>query len=458
MMDGKNDVLHTIDRALISEIWTSNEAYQSLVELCDRFGSRFGGTEGERQAARFLGEKMKGYGLENVHAEEFEYPGWIRGSARLGVIEPVHRELECLALPGCVSANVEAELLCLGHGTPGEFEYHADQINGRIVMTTNKSPAYVRRYMHRHEKYSRAVAAGAVGFIWMKDEGGYLVETGSLSFTEATSVPGVAVSKEVGETLVRLSRRGPVRVRLVTQNIMKKLLSWNVVGEIPGRERPEKVVVTGAHFDSHDISPGAMDDGAGTMVMLETARALAMHRQNIGKTLRFVCFGCEELGLWGSRRYVEQHQDELACMEFMLNLDTAGREGDKGLALQGCTELIGPLRGMIRDMKESVIVDNYVGLYSDMHSFAVAGVPSAMIFPMGQRPERGFGHTQADTLDKVSPRQLRTDAILIARLLLRLANLPDWPGRHRSKDELKRIYKADSLLAVLTMEGRNPFE
>ena len=194
------------------------------------------------------------------------------------------------------------------------------------------------------------------------------------------------------------------------------------------------------------------------MVMLEAARALAMHRKYIGRTLRFVCFGCEEVGLWGSRRYVERHQGELEQMEFMLNLDAAGREGDKGLALQGCTELIGPLRAMIRDMRESVIVDNYVGLDSDMHSFAVAGVPSAMVFPMGQRPVRGFNHTQADTLDKVSPKQLRTDAILVARLLLRAANLPTWAGRHRGRDELKRIYEADGLLSVLGLEGRNPFD
>ena len=79
-----------LDQQIVGDVYTSAEAMDNLVVLCDEFGSRFGGTEGERQAAEFFQAKMEEYGLTNVRLELIEYVGWTRGKARLAIVGPVH--------------------------------------------------------------------------------------------------------------------------------------------------------------------------------------------------------------------------------------------------------------------------------------------------------------------------------------------------------------------------------
>jgi Zn-dependent M28 family amino/carboxypeptidase len=445
------------DRDTIAEIWTSAEAYDNLSVLCEDFGSRFGGTAGEKGARDFLLHKMTDYGLKNVHAEEFRYKGWRRGTLKLETHEPVHRQVEAIALPYTGAADVEGELLYLGHGTPRDFEVHRAEVRDRMVMTTDRSPLYQGRTVQRLEKYGRAVAAGAKAFLMMREEGGLLAPTGSLRYGRPAEIPGLGVCREMGESLLRLARRSPVRLRLVTQNTMEETCSWNVIAEIPGCSDPERVVLIGAHFDGHDIGQGALDDGAGAVTVLEVARALARYPGRFGATLRFVCFATEELGLIGSQAYVTQHGADLDNTVFMLNLDGAAREMEIGLAVQGWSELVEPLRAVACDIEEPLPVDDRIGLYSDMFSFTLAGIPSAGLVPAGPRERRGFSHTAADTVDKVSPKNLRRDAILIARLLLRLACLEEWPARHKTSAQLKQSLDERGLAEVLRWEGRYPF-
>ncbi len=151
------------------------------------------------------------------------------------------------------------------------------------------------------------------------------------------------------------------------------------------------------------------------------------------------------------------HAVELDDILFMLNLDGAAREMEIGLAVQGWSELVEPLKAVASDIKEPLPVDDRIGLYSDMFSFTVAGVPSAGLIPAGPRERRGFSHTAADTVDKVSPKNLRRDAILIARLLLRLANWEEWPAHHRTPAEIEQMLEEKGLAEVLRWEGRYPF-
>ncbi|MDI6895018.1 MAG: M28 family peptidase [Bacillota bacterium] len=451
--------LRDADRSLAGELFVSDEAYQNLLVLCDECGSRFGGTEGERKACDFILEKMRAYGLEDVHAEAFPYAGWVRGRASLQALTPVEKEFPCVSLPYTKAATVEGDLVNLGEGAPSDYERLADQIRGNLVLVSTRAPRFFRRPMHRGEKYGRAVAAGAAGFIWMKDDPGLLEETGSIRFNREAEIPGVGVSKETGEALLRLARRGPVRVRLETTDQVHPMTSWNLVGQLTGTRWPERVLVVGAHFDGHDIAQGAMDDASGAVVVLEGARGLARCRDLLGATVRFILFPLEEMGLIGAHAYVDAHRGEVGRFAFMLNLDGAGREGDKFFALQGCPELKEPMEAALRDMKQPLPVGNRPGLYSDFYPFMLAGVPSATIsgFTSGPGAGRGFGHTAADTVDKVSARGLQMDAILVGRLMLRLAAVDPWPGRHRAWPEIKETLAAEDLLEPLRYEGRYPF-
>jgi len=451
--------LANADRHIIGDIWTSDAAYENLVFLCDQCGSRFGGTVGERKAVEFIRDRLVEYGLDHVCLQEFSYNGWERGSAQLEVTAPAPAAMDCIALPYCPTATVEGELVFLGYGAPEDYERNRDRIRGHIVMVSTQSPPFMRRGMHRMEKYGRALEAGAVGFIWMREEPGLLPETGSLRFNAEAEIPGVGVSKETGARMLRMARSGQVRVRVTTTNSTRPMVSWNVIGDIRGHSRPDQVIVVGAHFDGHDISTGALDDGAGAVVTMEAARALAKHRELLPKTIRFILFPLEELGLIGSHAYVDAHGATMAGHEFMLNLDGAGRHGDTALFLQGWEELAPVLRAAMDDMKQPVTVANRLSPYSDMYPFVLAGVPAATMSSLGGGPKagRGWGHTAADTFDKVSPRALQLDALIVARLLLRLANLgPGWPAEHKTPADIRSLLAGEDLLEVLRFERREP--
>jgi len=446
--------LSSIDKAILGEGWLSDEPYRNVEAMSD-LGSRFGGTESEKKAIDFLSAKMRDYGFENVHTEAVQYAGWTRGSVSLEITSPQRATLESISLPYTGTSDVEAEVVNLGYGTPGEWESNRDSIKGRIVLVDAKSPVYFRRGIHRLEKYGRAVYHGAVGFIWMRDQGGFLAETGGLR--PGAEIPGVGVSKETGEQIKRHLRHGPVRVRIRTKNDEYEATTANVVGDIPGKALKDHVIVIGAHFDGHDIATGSLDDASGAAVVLEAGRLLAQHRGALARTVRLVCFPVEEIGLYGSKAYVKEHAGHLGQFDFMLNLDGAGREGDKGIALQDFTELIPFFKDVARDMKWPMIIDNAFGMHSDMYPFSLAGVPSGNLSVMeAVRTGRDWGHTAADTIDKVSSRHLRGDSILVARTMLRAAVWEDMPSRHKTDDEVQEVLRQNGLSQVISLNRPVP--
>ncbi len=452
------DVIREIDRDILAEIWTSAEAMRNEEALVG-FGSRAGGTPGERQSAEYLADKLREYGLENVHLHEYTWNGWLRGSIEMQVTAPVSEPLEGISLVTTQTADIEGEVLYLGHGTPAEYDAAGSAIAGKIVLINAKSPPY-HRIMHRMERYAMALERGAIGMIWMRGEPGLLYETGSLRSDAYAEIPGVTVSYEAGQRLLWLARAHgqAVRVRISIVNTIKRLPSWNVVGDIPGDGTSDRMIIAGAHVDGHDIAPGAMDDAAGTCVVWEAARALARHKGKFAKTMRFIGFSNEEPCLVGAYHYVQDHLAEMPRVDFMFNLDGAGREGSKDIALMGWSELLPYFRSIAKDMLHPMAVDNAIGMYSDMFPFYLQGVPSGYFGTLGeQRLHRGWGHTIADTLDKVQLRGLQGDAVQLARILLRMAVAPEQAASHRTPEEVRDQLVALGLDRVLKLEKRWPF-
>jgi Zn-dependent M28 family amino/carboxypeptidase len=100
-------------------------------------------------------------------------------------------------------------------------------------------------------------------------------------------------------------------VRIEMTNRFAPGIGRNVIAELRGREWPDEVVLAGAHLDSWDISQGATDNGLGTALVLEMARALATLPERPRRTLRFAAWAAEEVGLCGSKEYARRHAEEL---------------------------------------------------------------------------------------------------------------------------------------------------
>lgn len=453
--------IEAAERDIVAELALTSEGYKNLTVLCDEFGSRFGGTPEDRKAVEYMLKKFEEYGLENVHGEEFMHNAWTRGPAKLETLSPLAKELKCISLPYNVASTVEGEVVYVGHGTPDDYEATGDTIRGKVVMANAKSPSYYHRGVHRAEKLGRAIAGGAIGFIWMRWDPGLLEETGATRWLKPVEIPCVGVSREVGEEIVRMQGKGPVKVRITTADTVRPAPVWNVVAEIKGRTNPEKVIVMGAHYDGHDIAPGAMDDGAGAMVVMETARALARNKDVIGKTLRFILFPIEEIGLGGSYNYVDMHRSDLDQIEMMFNLDGAGRSfSQPGVVLYGhWTSLFNYFKSVGKEMKQPMQVANSKSLYSDHLPFQLMGLPSGGLreFNDANTGTRGWGHSAADTLDKVSPRALEGTASFLARLVLYMSNRTDWPGKRITEKEAQEVLGPE-YLEILKYEKRWPFD
>ena len=418
------------EEKIIAEALTSESAFSLLEELCDNYSSRFAGSEEEREAGEYLAEKMRNFGLEDVELLTFEYKGWQRGdSSLLAVCGEKSREFPCIGLPYSPSGEVKAELVDLGFGTPAEFSQKENIIPGKIVLVSAKRPLYAREDMHRRDKYRRAVEAGARGFLWMREEGGHLAETGGLPHD--AGIPAAGISRETGYRLKRLRKSRDLSVKIESEHSFGPTKSHNVLGRLTGQKglRDEPRLLAGAHYDGHDIAEGALDNGAGTAIVMEAARLLSTQQQALGIPVDFVLFAAEEIDLVGSGEFAN-HQCDDNDYRFMVNLDGGpGRPGGNlGLALQGWPELLSIMEDVSSKMSLDMQVAVDPGSHSDMYSFSEAGIPSGYFKKMEEMATgRNWGHTRADTLDKVDEQKLREDALLLARFLLHLSRVEEWP-------------------------------
>jgi len=130
------------------------------------------------------------------------------------------------------------------------------------------------------------------------------------------------------EDALRLARMiaaypGEVRATLHMPNkIGGPIEQENVVGEIRGYEKPDEIVILGAHLDSWELGTGALDDGCNAALVIEAARAIKATGLLPRRTIRFVLFSGEEQGTIGSYEYVKAHRAELDKIRAMINFDS----------------------------------------------------------------------------------------------------------------------------------------
>lgn len=454
-----------LESTVVGDIWTSNEAFKNLTILCDDFGSRFAGTEGEKRAVDFISSKFEEYGLDNVKKDEFTYHGWKRGKASLEMLTPYQRKLDAISLalsPSTPNEGIEEEIIHIGTGSPEEFKaVDPSDVKNKIVMCSSATSPSGER-IHRRTKYGFAVDYGAKGFIFMNHNAGQLMPTGSLrpAYRMSGEIPGIGVSMETGRFIIRQIEKGPVKVRMrTTDQLNPNEKSWNVVAEIPGGELRSKIIVVGAHFDGHDIAQGALDDGAGAVTIMEAARALAKYKGKLMRTIRFICFAAEELGVTGSTCYVEKHQDDLDRIDLMINCDGAGRGLKHGFRVSGPKEIEKYIMKLADKIEYPMDVNRSVSAASDHWPFYMQGIPATTFHATRDPAEvarvgRGWGHTSADTLDKVDPRGLTEGAATLARCLIHFANEPNSIAHRTSKKEIIDYLEKKNMVEKLKIQKK----
>ncbi len=433
-------------RDAIGEIMISDNLMEEMHQLCDVIGRRPTGSEGEKAAREYLVERFKHFGLQAVASEPFSAPNWTRLQTTARLLSPVQRPLSVLALPLNGTHKVRAPVAWAPFQTVEEFKTYAGLLKGRICVTPGQSiTGFSGTILHRGERIRLAHEAGAAAFLWVSNWRGNVLPTGSMSGEIAKTMPAFGITQEDGFLLQRLAERGgDVIVELDTRNEVSETTSWNVCGEIPGSAPDAPLVLLTAHYDSHDVTEGAFDNAAGCAVVLEAARVLGRHYRRQGCRLRFVLFSAEEIGLIGSRAYVQAHAAEVPSMRFLLNVDGLGAApSSKYIHVPVGVEVAEYIRGVYRRFGYSVDVDNAIFMNWDHASFALQGIPVASLtakWPVGTQLH--FGHTPADSLDKIDPQDLRYASCCATLLVLNAANDKSWPLGHRTPEQVLDILEA----------------
>jgi aminopeptidase YwaD len=428
-----------IDKKIVSEIYTGSEPMENLKVLCDVHDSRFPGTPGDLASVKYMVKKMEEYGLDAKY-EPFKIPGWKRGPAKLTMTLPQKKTFEVISLPHSIAGEVEGNLVWLGEGSVDTYEKRKDEINGNIVLVSSANPPNAPRSLHRSEKFLRSVLAGAKGWIFMNQYPGYGPQTGGIS----PVIPSISCDYETGMFLVRtMEREGTVKVNIKTTDKNMEVTTYDVVGDVPGTSKSKEHVIVGCHYDGHDISQGAVDPASGTVTVMEIGRLLSRVKSNLKHHVRCVCFGAEETGLYGSYYYTSSHSKELDDCRFMLNLDSAGGAGKKGVTLHDHPELEPFMKQCATEMKTDLPFKQSVGPYSDHWPFYLRGVPCGSNGgdPYALNTGRGYGHSKYDTLDKVELSNLREAASNYTRFILRVANVDKWPARRKTQAEIQEFIK-----------------
>jgi carboxypeptidase Q len=268
-------------------------------------------------------------------------------------------------------------------------------------------------------------AAGALGTLvdGAKD---HALMTMSGSPNRLSPLPNLVIAHEDYQLLARLIAKGVTpRLEARVENRIGNtpVQQWNTVAEIRGTQWPGQAVILGAHLDSWDLATGVTDNGAGSMVVLEAARAIARSGLKPKRTIRFILFSGEEQGLIGSRAYAEAHAQEADSIQAVMVLDN-GTGAITGQALQGRKDLDALWRQLLAPVTsldaDSVREASKMG--TDHLSFVPYGIPA---FNFDQL-RRGYDHThhsQSDTYDKAVEGDLKQAAAVMAITAWELANL-----------------------------------
>jgi Zn-dependent M28 family amino/carboxypeptidase len=429
----------------IGTTFTSTVGWNHLESLVD-IGNRMAGSDGERKAATATLDALSDAGAREAHLDEFEIQGWTRGSSTVNAGGDNH---ESIALPRSPAESVTGELVDLGYGLPEDFDVDLD---GAVVMVSSTVPNWYDRFIHRREKYYRAVQAGAAAFVFKNHVEGCLAPTGSVGTADDPigDIPAVGVSSEVGARLNRRFEGDQVTVEV--DATADEATSQNVHAYL-GPETDEEVLVT-SHVDAHDIAEGAMDNGMGTAMVVELASALSMREDDLETRVHFVAFGAEEVGLCGSEH--EADRADLDRIKAVVNNDGVARGRTISAYTLGFSDL-GDVLDEIGDRFDHPITKSpEQNPHSDHWPFVIEGsVPGIHIMSETGNTGRGWGHTRADTLDKLESRTLRESAVLLTELIVSIAG-EDTTIARQSHEEIIAALESENKAEGMRVIGDLP--
>ncbi len=430
------DPLAQATHKIAQEITENGKAYADLRELT-ALGPRLSGSEGAAKAVQWAKRKMESYGFEHVVLQPVMVPRWTRGDVERATVTSTSKPtaLKVTALGNSVGTSkdgVEAGVVEV-QGLD-EVEKLGAAVRGKIVFYNrpmdptrkDKFKAYGQAVDQRVGGASVAARHGAVAVLvrslsTLPDE--EFPHTGLLIYEkDVPRIPAAALSTHSANELAALLKSDPrltVNLRLDASQ-HEQVSSFNVMGELTGRDLPQEYVVVGGHLDSWDLGTGAHDDGAGVVQAIEVVRALKTLGLRPRRTVRVVLFMAEELGGYGGKEYARQvkakAEKHLAAIE-----SDAGGFAPVGFELEGSDQALAAAK-------------RWLPYLAPLHADSIQkGFSGTDVAPLGELGAATFGfipdsthyfdfhHSARDRLEAVDRKELHAGAAAIAAFVYLLA-------------------------------------
>lgn len=406
-------------------------AWNRIAELTEKFGNRISGSQSLEQAIDWIIEKMKADGLDNVRGEPVMVPRWIRGEESATMVAPRTQNLPMLGLGGSIAtppAGVTGEVLVVT--SYDDLTAKAAQAKGKIVLFNVNFTNYGETVRYRS---GGAVAAAKVGAIasMIRSVTPYsqrTPHTGGMAYdSTVTKIAHAAITPEDADMIARLTARGEkVRVTLkMSAHFLPDAPSRNVMGEIKGREFPNEVIAMGGHIDSWDVGRGAMDDAGGVVAAWEAIRILKRLNLQPRRTIRAVGWTNEENGTRGGNGYRDAHKADAANHILMIESD-GGVFRPLGFGFTGSDAAMAmaqEIGGLIEKAIPGSGAITKGGGGADIGPIMALGVPGMGLNVDGTR-YFWYHHTDADTVDKLDPKEVAQCAAVMAIMAYVVADMP----------------------------------
>ena len=379
------------------------DAFAFLRRLTDEYSPRESGTDAELRAARFLRGEL----------DDMGYDSEIRGFSFERVVEETTFSIDGappepvdsyrIGLSGIGAA--EGALADAGAGFAEDIPPDGF-LAGKIALIERGTITF-------EEKVHRAADAGAVGVIVFNNLPGAF--GGTLS--TISDIPAVSIDRESGLRMRSAVAAGNARASVSVTSVAAR--SRNVIARLPSggagaADGGGATVIIGAHYDTVEDTQGANDNASGVSALMAVAARVRDGAYPF--EIRFILFGAEEIGLFGSRHYAqEMSAGEIADTVAMLNLDVVG-SGD-GFEARGDLYLARDAAEIAKELGAPMFVTSDLSVLSDHVPFAERGIPA--LFLMANDTSRI--NSPQDEIRHVAPALPRTAAEITLRLLERLA-------------------------------------
>ena len=430
-------------KQLQSAALRSDYAYKQTAYLTNNIGARLTGSPQAERAVQYVADEMRKLGLI-VTLQKLDVPHWVRGEERGELVEfegmaaGSTQRIVLTALGGSVATDEKGLIadVVVVESYEELNRLGREKVAGKIVLFNVKfdktlaerdqaGTAYGQVTQYRGGGAIAAARLGAVAVL-VRSAGGSqnrLAHTGAMRYDESVpKIPAAAVTYEDAETIAYLAKAGKVRMKLtLTPKTLPNTVTYNVLADLKGSEKPDEIVVVSGHLDSWDLGTGALDDAVGVAMAMEVPFLLKQLKLKPKRTIRVVAFMNEENGFVGATTYAKEAD---AAKHFAAIEGDLGAGHPIGIWFAGKQEalpFLAPLSNILNSQGagQVSVVQN---ASSDISTLTAKGVPSFSPW-FDTRTYFNYHHTEADTFDKVNEKELAENCAVMAVFAYGLANL-----------------------------------